>query len=1182
MSGISGPIPNTVTHSGVVEFMGVSMDAYYSSDISKSVVSEGILTIKYGFSINKYGNICIITYLKTGLSTTTLQVDKVYPLPITLFTHDIECHAINLASVRPSNPKTLWHSRFGHAYMGLIVRMAKMSLYRDRGLKIPQSILDMKHDEDLCDECALSKPTFSTAFDFKLRSEIKGQLWYVDVSGGGNLTPSVKYGNIYVYLFVDSCTRMYFKYFSKRVDDKTTLKILELFYNEVLCYLPNTDEFRFIQSDNGQLDTNLVKGWIRRNKIYSRYSPPYHHFTNGFVERAFRSINDLARCMLQSAGLPEPYWECAFCYAVLIRNILPNQVSSGYVREAYFQWYGLTFDYSLLRVFGARAYALNHIRLKDYGNRSVPGIFVGFKQSNPITTDYNIYLPSKNVFVTTSDVMFNEHVGRAQPERLLPPLIDLPTSSILDVDKYQDLVDTVHFDNDECITYKVIKVYSHRGAASVDRVIYDYDHPGDLIGSVDTIFLRDALSFPILLGKENPEYISPDLSPTLQKLATSEVDDLGINAINPTTLPTIKESRNQRKRRLTTEQESQRSSNIADKVRRSERLLSANLVSFKDTKWEELVANTVYSWALDNIPDELWTSVIDNDTVNDDIQIANTSVNLNSTSTSFHYDNEPRSHTEAMRRVSEKELWSAAEDREFNALEALNFANVVDIPQDRTTLPVMWIYKYKTNEFGIRILYKARLVVRGDMSVEGFDYFETFAPVAKIESIRLVLALIIVHHLLPLQLDINNAFVQSDLVEDVYINAIPGRPLPSGKCYKLNCALYGLKQAGRNWNSKCSSYFIDELGFIQLRNDLCVYILVVEGKLVGVIALYVDDIILGFDTEDRKHWFVTNICNKFSTKVIGLPKNVIGLSLTWEPISDKSYFKSVKLVNIKSVKVLEKRFNQLKKRPVTLPYNVSMHLSKDQCPNETDRLRDEYRKMQNDYRTIVGTCIWLQGTTRPDIMSILLILTKFASNPAFVHYSAAMWLVRYLIGTINMGICYSLDGSNEMTGYVDADHASHESRYSIFCFIFMYAGGPIYWKNGFEERFSLSTAESEIRAVYGLRECIKHLLYMKNVFRSVITSNAIVNPTISMANLPIRVFEDNAAAIRFGINPASQSTMKYFELDMLWINDTIRRGELELVKIETKDQLADIGTKFTVSEIFFYLRNILMVSVDTS
>ena len=85
-----------------------------------------------------------------------------------------------------------------------------------------------------------------------------------------------------------------------------------------------------------------------------------------------------------------------------------------------------------------------------------------------------------------------------------------------------------------------------------------------------------------------------------------------------------------------------------------------------------------------------------------------------------------------------------------------------------------------------------------------------------------------------------------------------------------------------------------------------------------------------------------------------------------------------------------------------------------------------------------------------------------------------------------------------------------------------------------------------------------------------------------MANLPIKVFEDNAAAIRYGINPSSQSTMKYFELDMLLINDSIRRGELELVKIETKNHLADIDIKFTVTEIFFYIRSNLNMCIPVT
>jgi hypothetical protein len=140
----------------------------------------------------------------------------------------------------------------------------------------------------------------------------------------------------------------------------------------------------------------------------------------------------------------------------------------------------------------------------------------------------------------------------------------------------------------------------------------------------------------------------------------------------------------------------------------------------------------------------------------------------------------------------------------------------------------------------------------------------------------------------------------------------------------------------------------------------------------------------------------------------------------------------------------------------------------------------------------------------------------------------------------------------------------------------MFAGGPLFWKNGFETRFSLSTGESEIRAVFALREAIKHILYMKKVFTSLMLKDVSDSATIAMSMLPVSVFEDNLAAIRFSINPSSQSTMKYLEVDILWIHDAIERGDFKLVKIDTKDQLADIGTKFNIAEIFLYLRNLLM------
>ena len=369
--------------------------------------------------------------------------------------------------------------------------MARTKVYIDRGLKLPEEFLKNLGDADLCESCALGKPTFSFSYVPQTRAEKKGKLWYFDVSGGGELAPSLKYKNRYIYLFVDSASRMYFNYYTKTTDDRITLQILKKFEEDVLSTLDlDADEITFMQSDNGQLNSTGVKSWLRKRRIFSKFISPYHPNMNGFVERAFRSIKDLSRCMLSAAGLPDPYWEKATSHAVLLRNTMPNQSKEGYVREAYYLWYGLTYDYSRLRVWGSRAYALNHIRGKDFGERSVPGIFVGMKPDNPITYDYEIYLPTKDKFITSGDVMFCEHVDRSEPERLLPPLLTLPSGSVeLDVNDFQNLVDTIHLDNDEGVQYRVVKVYKSRGVAVVDRVLYNANNPRAIGGTLDNVFL---------------------------------------------------------------------------------------------------------------------------------------------------------------------------------------------------------------------------------------------------------------------------------------------------------------------------------------------------------------------------------------------------------------------------------------------------------------------------------------------------------------------------------------------------------------------------------------------------------------------------------------------------------------------------------------------------------------------
>jgi hypothetical protein len=111
------------------------------------------------------------------------------------------------------------------------------------------------------------------------------------------------------------------------------------------------------------------------------------------------------------------------------------------------------------------------------------------KSYTPIFIEYEIYLPTKDVIITSGDVVFSEHVGRTEPERLLPPLMTLPhgAKSFLPQD-YQYLVDTVHMDNDEGILYKVLKVYRKRDAFVVDRVIFELDKPNHPGGTVNCVY----------------------------------------------------------------------------------------------------------------------------------------------------------------------------------------------------------------------------------------------------------------------------------------------------------------------------------------------------------------------------------------------------------------------------------------------------------------------------------------------------------------------------------------------------------------------------------------------------------------------------------------------------------------------------------------------------------------------
>ena len=148
--------------------------------------------------------------------------------------------------------------------------------------------------------------------------------------------------------------------------------------------------------------------------------------------------------------------------------------------------------------------------------------------------------------------------------------------------------------------------------------------------------------------------------------------------------------------------------------------------------------------------------------------------------------------------------WIQAMKEELSSIKKNNTWDLVNLPKGKRPIAVKWVFKVKKNPIGEVVKHKARLVAKGFPQREGVDYGEIFAPVARIETIRLVVGIASTRRWSMHQLDVKSAFLNGPLEEDVFVDQPPGFQVDGqeDKVYKLKKALYGLKQAPRAWNKK--------------------------------------------------------------------------------------------------------------------------------------------------------------------------------------------------------------------------------------------------------------------------------------------------------------------------------------------------------------------------------------------
>ncbi|CAM8979612.1 unnamed protein product [Rhodiola kirilowii] len=470
---------------------------------------------------------------------------------------------------------------------------------------------------------------------------------------------------------------------------------------------------------------------------------------------------------------------------------------------------------------------------------------------------------------------------------------------------------------------------------------------------------------------------------------------------------------------------------------------------------------------------------------------------------------------------------------EIEALEKNNSWTLTDLPHGKTVVDCKWIFRIKLKSDGSIERYKARLVARGFTQVEGLDYHDTFAPVAKMNTVRCLLAIAASKNWSLFQLDVDNAFLHGHLDEEVFMTLPPGfyeSAKADGKVFKLLKSLYGLKQAPRQWFAKLHEALIT-YGFRQSLFDYTLFILQ-ENKHTTFLLVYVDDIVIT-GTSPAVITDVKQFLNaKFKLKDLGMLRYFLGLEVARGP-------KGIQLNQRKyAIELLEDQ-NMLDCKPACTPMDAKHCLSL----SKADLLPDPMM-----YRRLVGKLIYLT-ITRPDLSYAVHILSQFMQSPTVDHLRAAHRVLRYIKAAPAQGLLFPAASPLTILAYCDADWgACPVTRRSITGYCVLLGGCIVSWKTKKQAVVSRSSAESEYRAM-AVTCC--ELIWIAGLLADL----GIPAPT------PINLFCDNQAAIYIARNPVFHERTKHIEMDCHFIRQHVLNKFIQPLHISTIAQPADLLTK---------------------
>ena len=547
----------------------------------------------------------------------------------------------------------------------------------------------------------------------------------------------------------------------------------------------------------------------------------------------------------------------------------------------------------------------------------------------------------------------------------------------------------------------------------------------------------------------------------------------------------------------------------------------------------------------------------------------------------------------AAARSPEWPRWEAAMQAELQSIKRHGTFSLVEKPNSGVNIVgCKWVFAVKAKD-GWVSRFKARLVARGFSQQYGVDFEETYSPVLKYKTLRMLLSLICARDMTLELMDVQTAYLNAPLKETVYMSQPPG--LEEGGrniVWRLHKALYGLKQSGREWHTHLNT-FVLSLGFTRCVFDSCVYIKRSRTGRLIILSVYVDDIPSAFDPADAAEWeeIKQQFFAKYAIKFLGEADWFLNMRITrnrkqrllW--LDQQAY-----------VEQLLDEFGFDDSKAVATPGSQE-ELSRKGAPS-TDA--DVAAMRAVPYRKAIGMLSYLANSSRPDISHPVNYAAQYAQNPGESHWRAVKKILRYLCGTkdyaLQFGGAPNKAGTvgeagkgteqavpSALRAFADANWGGClDSRRSTTGFIIAMGTDLLDWQSRKQTTVALSTCEAEYMAIAAASQA---LAWTRGFLREIEAIDAEVAEKSGEKLSPVScipiLHSDNKAAIELAKNDVLHQRTKHIDIKHHFIREQLVAGLVTLRWIPTSEQLADILTKSLKPRLFCQLRDQLVVPRPT-